>query len=91
MNIIDLQQHLEKLSLRFDSFEAKLTRIDEYIDKEINYKEFKANQKKSVRQMLGGLGILVTIIISLTGWGFFEKGLHTPVPLKNPITLNANN
>jgi len=91
MNRMDMQKHLDKLSVRFDSFEEKLTRIDEYIDKEINYKEFKSEQKKSFRNMLAAIGILVTIIVSLTGWSFFEKGLYTRVPGDNTFNINANN
>ena len=41
--------------------------------------------------MLGFIGVLVTIIVTLTGWSFFEKGLYTAVPGEANYSINANN
>lgn len=90
MNQVDLQNQIENLARRFDVFEEKISRIDDYIDKQINYQEFKDAQKKSFKQTLAVIGVLVSIIVTLTGWGFFEKGLYTPVPGEQNFTVNAN-
>jgi len=66
-----------------------LERIDIYINKQKNYKEFKETQKTSFRKNILTAGAVMTILVVLTGWGFFEKGLYTPVPPN--ATLNANN
>ena len=91
MNIIDMEKQLERLSNRFDVFEEKLDKFDDYMNKQINYQEFKDKQTKSFRQTLAVIGVLVSILVTFTGWGFFEKGLYTPVPGEQNFTVNANN
>ena len=87
-----LRNHdIDKVSGRHEEIAQRLRKIDNYIDKQTNFTEFKDNHTRNIRQNIIIFGALVSMIVALTGWSFWEKGLYTPVPSEPIPTINANN
>lgn len=78
----------DQVSKHYNEIAKRLDKIDDYIDREHNFREFREEQKKNVQRNMALLVGLFTVIVALTGWGFFEKGLYTPIPPR-PIISNA--
>ncbi len=73
---------IEKSDAIDDEIRTRLKKIDQYIEKQTNFSEFKETYTKNIRQNIMIVGVLVTMIVGLTGWSLWEKGLYTPVPIK---------
>ncbi len=82
---------IDKADQRHEEIAQRLKKIDNYIDKQTNFSEFKATHTRNVRQNILIFGVLVSMIVALTSWSFWEKGLYTPVPNEQNFTVNANN